>query len=70
MTPAFIHAQHKATGKPKKATASKPIEHTKPKQVPGTEGQKTHDEAKINSLLPSFQFVTPAKIFLTEKDRA
>ncbi len=68
LTPAFVQAQHKATSKAKKVTTSKAVEHNTPKQVPGTEGQKTHDEAKINSLLPSFQFVTPAKIFLTEKD--
>ncbi len=39
-----------------------------PKQVPGTEGQKTHDEAKVNSTIPPFQFATSAGKFMTNAD--
>ena len=39
-----------------------------PKQVPGTEGQKTHDEASINSSLPVFQYITSTGKFITDTD--
>ncbi len=39
-----------------------------PRQVPGTEGTKTHDEAKINSTIPAFQFATAAGKFITNAD--
>ena len=39
-----------------------------PRQVPGTQGTKTHDEAKINSTIPAFQFATAAGKFITNAD--
>lgn len=39
-----------------------------PKQAPGTEGQKTHPEAAVNSLLPPFRYVTHQGKFITNKD--
>ncbi|GBL36077.1 hypothetical protein EMGBS15_16720 [Filimonas sp.] len=39
-----------------------------PRQVPGTEGQKSHDEAKVNSSIPVFQFVTAQGKFISEAD--
>ena len=39
-----------------------------PRQVPGTEGTKTHNEAKINSTIPAFQFATAAGKFITKAD--
>ncbi|HOZ52207.1 MAG TPA: redoxin domain-containing protein [Chitinophagaceae bacterium] len=39
-----------------------------PKQVPGTEGQKTHPEAPINSTIPVFQYITSSGKFITDSD--
>jgi len=39
-----------------------------PKQVPGTEGQKTHDEAAINSMPPNFQFIKNDGTYFSNKD--
>ena len=50
--------------------SQKTTSNSAPKQIPGTEGQKMHDEAKVNSLLPSFYFATDTEKFLTEKDLA
>jgi hypothetical protein len=39
-----------------------------PKQIPGTEGQKVHEEAAVNSLLPNFQMATVSGKLITKAD--
>jgi len=68
--PLFTIAQtkkpvQKAPVKTATITTQTPEQET-PKRAPGT--TDAHPEAKINSPLPAFQFVTPSKTFLTEKD--
>lgn len=49
-------------------TASSLFSQSAPKQIPGTEGQKTHPEAAVNSTIPPFRYVTHQRKFITNQD--
>lgn len=44
------------------------VAQSAPKQIPGTEGQKTHPEAAVNSTIPPFRYVTHQRKFITNQD--
>lgn len=68
MMPYWLNAQTKNKSSSKTNSSTPAPEINKPKQIPGTENQQTHPEAKLNSALPSFVMITPDRKPFTEKD--